>query len=68
MDQNFLRCTKILSQHHLFLSFLHNPFLSCEDTFMDDYMMKPIIVMVKNMVLLKYLTTFDSLFFTRIKI
>jgi hypothetical protein len=33
----FLRCTKILSQHHLFFSFLPSPFLPCKDTFMDDY-------------------------------
>jgi hypothetical protein len=46
MGPNFLRCTKILSQHHLFLSFLHNLFLPYEDTFMNDYMMEPIIVMV----------------------
>ncbi len=34
---NYLRCTKILSQCHHFLSFLPSPFLSCKDTFMDDY-------------------------------
>jgi hypothetical protein len=34
---NSLRCTKILSQHHPFLSFLPSPFLPCKDTFMDDY-------------------------------
>jgi hypothetical protein len=34
---NFLRCIKILSQHHSFLSFLPSPFLPCKDTFMDDY-------------------------------
>jgi len=34
---NFLRCTKILSQHHLFLSFLSSLFSSCKDTFMNDY-------------------------------
>jgi hypothetical protein len=32
-----LKCTKILSQHHLFLFFLPSPFLPCKDTFMDDY-------------------------------
>jgi len=37
MDPNFLRCTKVLSQCHLFLSFLPNPFLPCKDTFMDDH-------------------------------
>jgi hypothetical protein len=42
MGPIFLRCTKILSQNHLFLSFLHNPFLPCDVTFMDDYMMEPI--------------------------
>jgi hypothetical protein len=34
---NSLRCIKILSQHHFFLSFLPSPFLPCKDTFMDDY-------------------------------
>jgi hypothetical protein len=34
---NFLRCTKILSQCHPFLSFLPNFLLPCKDTFMDDY-------------------------------
>jgi len=34
---NSLRCTKILSQRHHFMSFLHSPFLPCEYTFMDDY-------------------------------
>jgi hypothetical protein len=33
----FLRFTKILSQHHHFLSFLSRPFLPRENTFMDDY-------------------------------
>jgi hypothetical protein len=34
---NSLRCTKILSQCHPFLSFLLSLFLPCKDTFMDDY-------------------------------
>jgi hypothetical protein len=34
---NFLMCTKILSQHHLFLYFLPSPFLPCKNTFTDDY-------------------------------
>jgi hypothetical protein len=34
---NSLRCTKILSQHHPFLSFLPSPFLPCKDTFVDHY-------------------------------
>jgi hypothetical protein len=36
---NYLRGTKILSQHHLFffLSFLPSPYLPYKDTFMDDY-------------------------------
>jgi hypothetical protein len=37
MGPNFLRCTKILSQHHLFWSFLLSFFLPHKDTFMDDY-------------------------------
>ncbi len=37
MGANFLRCTKILLQHHPFMSFLPSPFLSCKGTFMDDY-------------------------------
>jgi hypothetical protein len=37
MGPNSLWCTKILSQCHLFLSFLPSPFLPCKDTFMDDY-------------------------------
>jgi len=32
-----LRCTKILSQCHLFLFFLPSPFLPHKKTFMDDY-------------------------------
>ncbi len=34
---NFITCTKILSQHHLFLSFLPSLFLQCKHTFSDDY-------------------------------
>jgi hypothetical protein len=34
---NSLRCTKILSQRHIFLSFLSSLFLPCKITFMDDY-------------------------------
>jgi hypothetical protein len=34
---NFLRHTKIFSLCHHFLFFLPNPFISCKDTFMDDY-------------------------------
>jgi hypothetical protein len=34
---NSLRCTKILSQCHHFLSFLSSHFVPCKDTFMDDY-------------------------------
>jgi len=37
MGPNFLRCTKIFSQCHHFLSFLHVLFLPCKDTFMDDH-------------------------------
>jgi hypothetical protein len=37
MGPNSLKCTKILSQCHLFLSFLPSLFLSCKNTFMDDY-------------------------------
>jgi hypothetical protein len=37
MGANFLRCTKILSQCHPFLSFLPSFILQCENTFMDDY-------------------------------
>ncbi len=36
-DANFLRCTKILSQCHLFLYFLPNHFLPCKYAFMNDY-------------------------------
>jgi hypothetical protein len=32
----FLKCTKVLSQHH-FIYFLPSLFLPCKDTFMDDY-------------------------------
>jgi hypothetical protein len=35
--ENSLRCPKILSQHHPFLDFLPSYFLSCKDTFMDEY-------------------------------
>ncbi len=34
LGSNSLRCTKILSQCHLFWYFLPSP---CKDTFMDDY-------------------------------
>jgi hypothetical protein len=37
MGPNSLKCTKILSQHQPFLSFLPSLFLSCKDIFMDDY-------------------------------
>jgi hypothetical protein len=37
LGPNSLRCTKILSQRHPFLSFLPSHFLPCKDTFMDDY-------------------------------
>jgi len=37
LGANFLRCTKILSQHHSFLFFLSSLFLSCKDTFVHDY-------------------------------
>ncbi len=33
----YLRCTKILSHHHSFVSFLPSFFLPCQNTFMDDY-------------------------------
>jgi len=33
----FLRCAKILSHHHYFVSFLPSFFLPCKNTFMDDY-------------------------------
>jgi hypothetical protein len=33
----FSRCTKTLSQHHHFLSFLRSPFLLCKGAIMDDY-------------------------------
>jgi len=36
LGPNSLRFTKILSQHHPFLSFLPSLFLPCKDTFMDD--------------------------------
>jgi len=36
MGPNSLKCTKISSQHHPFMSFLLNLFLPCKDTFMDD--------------------------------
>ncbi len=61
MGLNSLRCTKILLQHHLFLSFLLSLFFPCKDTFMDDY------DGILNYNGLKHvpseiLTTFDSLF------
>jgi hypothetical protein len=67
MGAIFLRCTKILSQHHFFLSFLPSPFKPCKDIFMDDYDGN------QNCKSLKYipsksLITFDSLFFMGIKI
>jgi len=37
MGQNSLRCIKILSHHHPFLSFLTSFFLPCKVTFMDYY-------------------------------
>jgi hypothetical protein len=37
LGSNSLSCTKILSQHHPFLSFLPSLYLTCKNTFMDDY-------------------------------
>jgi len=37
LGPNFLRCSRILSQCHPFLSFLPSIFLPRKDTFMDDY-------------------------------
>ncbi len=37
MGPNSLKCTKIFSHRHPFLSFLPSPFLPCEDTFIDNY-------------------------------
>jgi hypothetical protein len=37
LGPNFLKCTKILSRCHIFLSFLLGSFLRCKNTFMDDY-------------------------------
>jgi hypothetical protein len=34
---NALRCSKNLSRHHPFLSFLLSPFVPCKNTFMNDY-------------------------------
>ncbi len=64
---NSLRCTKILLQVTFFLVFLPSFFLPCKNTFINDYDGSR-IVMVENIVLLTYLTTFDSLFFMEIKI
>jgi len=55
----FLKCNKILSQCHHFLSFLHIPFLPCKKTFMNDY------DEIKNYNALKYspLSFFDNFWF-----
>jgi hypothetical protein len=37
MGANSLRCTKILSQRHPFLSFSPSPFLPSKNTFMEYY-------------------------------
>jgi hypothetical protein len=37
MGANSLRCTKILSLCHPFMSSSPSPFLPCKNTFMDDY-------------------------------
>jgi hypothetical protein len=56
-----------LLQVTFFLVFLPSFFLPCKNTFINDYDGSR-IVMVENIVLLTYLTTFDSLFFMEIKI
>jgi hypothetical protein len=37
LGPNSLSCTKILSRHHFFMSFLPSLFLPCKNIFMDDY-------------------------------
>jgi hypothetical protein len=37
LGPNSSKCTKILSQRHPFMFFSPSHFLSCKDTFMDDY-------------------------------
>jgi hypothetical protein len=66
MGANSLRCTKILSQCQPFLSFLPNFFLSCKDTFVDDY--DGILSCSLNIIFLKFLIIFYSLFFMGIEI
>jgi len=67
MGPNSFKCTKILSHRHIFLFFLPSLFLSCKDTFMDDY------DGIYNCNGLKYrpsknFDNFDSLVFMGIKI
>jgi len=63
----FLRCTKILSHVTLFCLF-YLVFFYHLKTHLWMIMMESRIVIVQNIVLLKFLTTFDSLFFMGIKI
>jgi hypothetical protein len=51
-----------------FSIFLPSFFLPCKDTYLWMIMMESKIVMVLNMILQKYLITFDSLFVMKIKI
>ncbi len=64
---NSLRCTKILSQHHPFLSFLPSLFNHVK-THIWMIMMEFRIVMVYNKTLLRILTNFELIFFMGIKI
>jgi hypothetical protein len=63
----FFKVIKILSLRHLFLFFLLGHFYHVK-THLWMIMMESRIVMDYNIVLLKNLTTFDSIFFIGIKI
>jgi hypothetical protein len=67
LGPNFLRCTKILSQRHPFMFFSPTHFYHV-NTHLWMIMMESKIIMVYNIVLVKILITFDSLFFMGIKI
>ncbi len=68
-SSNSLRCTKILSCHNVtFFCLFYLVFFNHVETHLWIIMMESRIVVVQNIVFLKYLTIFYSLFFMGIKI
>jgi hypothetical protein len=67
LDAKFLRCTKILSQCHFFL-FFYLGFFYHVKTYLGMIMMKFKIIIIKKIILVKFLTILDLLLCMRIKI